>query len=452
MLSDGSFGDRDARIAVGDGRLGFSYERHVASNDYPYPAYDYGAQTFPAGARYNAWAQLSDARLTLDQPLGGTLALHATLGAGAVRTGVPSALDFLSPNAVQSTSRTDGSLELTQNGARSTFSLTASASRQALGYDDPDFGGESDTYDARSQLALKDVFASAHSTLVAGVDLARESALLSLGPDGPPPSFSGSESQVAAYVQDQVSLARPVQVTLGLRGENDAPHGGVLAPAFGALFELGTLRLAGNIGESFRVPSLIDLYYPGFSNPNLVPEKARNEDVTLSFPKVAGGVSLGWFGREGTNFIVLDQNYVPQNAQRATLAGFVMTAASPPLHGLVADLSLTNLYQALDLASGARLPRDPNLQATLGLTHPFGPGAVAYGIRARIVGSDGGLTFGPSPDVYDAYTSVDAYLRVRLQKAAILTFRARNLADAQFAPVAGYPAPGRSFALELATR
>jgi vitamin B12 transporter len=451
-VSAGSYGDRDARVALGDGHLGFSYERHVADNDYDYPAFDYGAVTFPAGVRYNAWAELTDARLTFDQNVGSAFALNATLDAGGVRTGVPGPLDFLSSNAVQATSRMDGSIDLTRTGAHTTFSLTASASRQALGYADPAYGGETDTYDARSQVSLKDVFTSQNSTLVAGIDLARETSASSLGPFGPPPSFSGSESQVAAYLQDQLTVAKPVQVTLGLRGENDAPHGTVLAPAFGALFNFGDVRLAGNVGESFRVPSLIDLYYPGDSNPNLVPEKARNEDVTLSFPKVAGGVSLGWFGRDGTNFIVLDQNYVPQNAQKATIAGIMVTAATPPMHGLVADVSLTNLYKALDIATGARLPRDPNVQATLGLTHPFGAGGVSYGVRARIVGSDGDSTFGPSPDVYDAYTSIDAYLRFRLQREAILTFRAGNLGDARFAPVAGYPAPGRTFGVELSTR
>ena len=43
-LSDGSYGDRDARVALGDGRVGFSFERHVATNDYAYPALTYGGR------------------------------------------------------------------------------------------------------------------------------------------------------------------------------------------------------------------------------------------------------------------------------------------------------------------------------------------------------------------------------------------------------------------------
>jgi outer membrane receptor protein involved in Fe transport len=43
-------------------------------------------------------------------------------------------------------------------------------------------------------------------------------------------------------------------------------------------------------------------------------------------------------------------------------------------------------------------------------------------------------------------------LRYKLQRSAILTFRARNLGDERYAAVAGYPAPGRTFWLELSTR
>jgi vitamin B12 transporter len=228
----------------------------------------------------------------------------------------------------------------------------------------------------------------------------------------------------------------------------------VLAPSFGGLIHAGVVRIAGNVGESFRVPTLDDLYYPGYSNPKLVPEKAQNEDVTLSYPSLGGGVSLGWFGRSGSNFIVLDDNYVPQNVQRASLAGIVATAATRAYDGVTVDLNVTDVYRALDLTTLARLPRNPVMQASLGLTHPFGSGRVAFGARARIVGSDGDDAFGSGPDVnvYDAYTSIDAYVRYKLAPQAILSLRSRNLADERYAPVAGYPAPGRTVWLELSTR
>ncbi|MDE2570946.1 MAG: TonB-dependent receptor, partial [bacterium] len=38
--SSGSYGDRDLRAAVGNGRLGIAFDRHVAENGYAYPGFD----------------------------------------------------------------------------------------------------------------------------------------------------------------------------------------------------------------------------------------------------------------------------------------------------------------------------------------------------------------------------------------------------------------------------
>jgi vitamin B12 transporter len=459
LLADGSYADRDARVGIGDGRVSVSFERRVASNAFAYPALNYQMQQFPAGVRTDAWAQASALRVSLDQPLGGAYRLRADAGADATDGGAPGRLDFPSPFASERVARNAVNVELQRNGARSALSLTAALARQGLVFSDPDpndCGGESDTYDGRAQLSLKDVIASEHSTLVTGVDFSRESALFAFCPAfAPPNGFSAAESQTAAYLQGQFDFTRNVQLTFGMRGENDAPRGGVVAPSFGATFRFGAFRLAGNVAESFRVPSLTDLYYPGFSNPNLVPEKARNADVTLALPQFAGGASLGWFSREGTNFIVLDQNFTPQNIGRASVAGLMLTLKSPSFGGTVADASITDVYRALDVMQMTRLPRNPVMQATFGLAHPFGAGNLAYGVQANLAGStfaSADTPFGSGGNLYDAYSTVDAYVRVKFERGAILSLRVRNLGDQRYAPVAGYPALGRTFQVEFSTR
>jgi len=452
LLSDGSYGDRDAQIAIGDGHVGFSYERHVATNDYNFPALTYPEAAYPGGARYNDWADQSDGRLTFTQALGSSFSLRAGAGVDAIGIGVPGGLDFLTPEAVQRTLRNDADLQLTHTGGNSSLTLTLAGSRQALVYADPQEGGESDTYDGRSQLSLKDVITGGNSTVVAGVDFSRESATLSLGPFGPPPNIGAAESQSAAYVQDQLRLGSVAQATFGLRGENDAPHGTVLAPTFGSLIHFGAVTLGGNVGESYRVPTLEDLYYPGFSNPKLVPEKAQNEDVRVSFPVQGGSLSVGWFGRSGSNFIVDNDQYVPENIQRASVGGIIVTASSPVYNGFATDVSVTDVYKALDVTALSRLPQTPVIQAGVGLTHPFGTGRLAFGARAHIQGSDADDSFGPGPYYSDGFTSVDAYVRYKLAPRAILSLRSGNLLNERYAAVPGYPAPGRTYNLELSTR
>ena len=111
------------------------------------------------------------------------------------------------------------------------------------------------------------------------------------------------------------------------------------------------------------------------------PERAQNADVTASL----GGVSLGWFNRYAINLITLDQNYVPQNTARASIAGFVANARTKPRNGFSATLGITNVYRAVDLSPGAannRLPFEPAFIATLGLEHPLGTGRFGFGAYA----------------------------------------------------------------------
>ena len=167
----------------------------------------------------------------------------------------------------------------------------------------------------------------------------------------------------------------------GLRGEHDAPQGSVLEPSLGTSFQFGGAKLSANYAGAFRVPTIDELYYPGFSNPLLVPEQTKNLDTTLSLPLGAAGASLSWFDRQAVNLIALNASFVPENIARASLAGFVFSSHTAPFHGLVATLGVTDMYRALNLTPGqaaVRLDFQPVATTTLGLEKPFA------GARIRI--------------------------------------------------------------------
>jgi vitamin B12 transporter len=270
------------------------------------------------------------------------------------------------------------------------------------------------------------------------------------------PDVSVAESQAAVYAQAGYDASSTVRFIAGLRGENDAPHGSVLAPAFGTRIALGPALVTANVSESFRVPTLIDLYFPGFSNPNLLPEKLTNYDATLAFPNLAGGVSVGYFGRNGSNLIVLDPNtFAPFNAARVSVNGVQVTLATRPLNHVRVSASITDLYRALDTSTGVRLPSTPPIIATLTIERPFDGGSLAFGARVRVVGSSADVpNFGglPLADPYNAYTDADLYARYRFRPHVILTVRSNNIGNERYAPIFGYPAPGRTINVELATR
>lgn len=462
-VSDGSFADRDLRFGAGNGIVGFTLERHVSSGDYSYPAFSYGSGacdfygppcSFPAGVRANSYGDESAGRLNLDVPLAGGWRLRGRVDADATTVGVPGELTYQTPDATQFLSTDTALLELERAARTSSFSLSLSGAGTRQAYNDPQNGGEDDVYTSRSQVSLKDVLTARAGDAVVGVDLSRETAALAFPT---PPDVAAAQSQAAAYVQLGASPFAGSRFTAGLRAEHDSPNAGVLDPSFGGVVRSGAFKFAGNVAESFRVPTLQDLYYPGFSNPNLVPEKSLNGDATVSYRAAQGAtLSLGWFGRSGSNFIVYDPvSNIPVNARRAQLQGLAFTVSTQPLHGIVVSANGTDLYDSRDLTTGARLPRTPVLQATLDVGHPFAAGRVSYGIRWGIVGSDGDDAANVPPPVtgsYDAYDSFDAYLRYKLDPHAVLSVRGFNLFNEASAPVFGYPSPGRRMYVEVSTR
>jgi vitamin B12 transporter len=466
--SAGSFGDRDVRVDAGNGEAGFTFERHVATDAYPYGAFDYGpGAEFPAGIRTNAEGQESDGRFSLDVPAVAGFTVRARADASATYIGVPGELAYPSTTATQNTSTDSVLVDLVRASHGQTLTISLAGSQTRLAYDDLVANdGESDVATGRAQISVRDAFEAGRLDGVAGIDLSRESGVFSFpsapnyaspsAPNLPAYALGAAQAQAAAYAQLGASPFAGARLTAGLRAENDSPHGSVLAPSLGGTIRTGALRYSGDVGESFRVPTLEDLYYPGYSNPNLLPEKAQTADATVAYDTPAATYSAGWFDRNGSNFIVDDpQTYVPYNAGRAESAGVVLTASARPARGLVVEASFTDLYRALDLTNGSRLPSEPVGQAALTLTHPFaGAGRFSYGMRWGIVGSDGAdkANVTPLAGEYDAYDRLDAFLRFKAAPATIVTVRGTNLGNETYAPIFGYPAPGRAVFVEISTR
>jgi len=91
-------------------------------------------------------------------------------------------------------------------------------------------------------------------------------------------------------------------------------------------------QLATSYGKAFRAPTFNDLYFPdlfGFktSNPNLVPEKSKNVEASLRFEGKNTQASVTLYQNKVCNLIALDDNFVPFNANSATLKGVTLKAS-----------------------------------------------------------------------------------------------------------------------------
>jgi vitamin B12 transporter len=210
-------------------------------------------------------------------------------------------------------------------------------------------------------------------------------------------------------------------------------------------------RLVINAGTAFRVPTIVDRYYPGDANPNLKPERSKDADVTLQSSAFMGGATLGFFLRDSSNLIQVDSTFVPQNVAQASLRGFFGSLRTRPYHGLVTTLSVTDTYRAQNLSPGApaaRLFFTPVFVSKLGLERAFGNGGFSLGAQADV--------FGPHNESAgfnaDGQTTVDVFLRGRLTRDTVVSVRANNIGNERYQPILGYPAPGRTIEFELSTR
>ena len=459
-LRSGSFGERAMTLESKH----VSFDREIAHNDYPVPG---------GSSRANADSELTAARFTFGRHIAG---VAATFTAGIVdhHLGVPGPDSYLSATSRQNTVGTDTLLSLVRTGLRSisTLELGGAALRLAYACNSPVDFSCPDTFpgnpapptmpysqlltDDRVQASFRNVITTGRQRSIYGIDAARAVARIDDGFGSPLEVHPFA--QTALYVQHDWTTANGSRFFAGVRGErNDAgggTHDGALSPSFGAIVRVSpAIGIRANVGTAFRAPTADDLYYPGFSNPALKDERTHVADITLQDPLLLGGATLGWFGISGSNLIVLDGNFVPQNVSHASIAGLTFTLRTLPFHGLYSALNVTNLYRAqdlgadakLDIYAGKRLPgRGPIFASNLELGYRSSTHDVisSAGIVLRTRGARG---------TEKAYTSADAFVRIRAGANAMLTLRAYNAGNERYSEIGGYPMPGRSFVLELSS-
>jgi vitamin B12 transporter len=450
-----------------------------------YAANDYSVENAPN--RQNAQAGLTAVTARYGHSVGALdLTLTGTLN--GAQAGAPGQLGFFSPTSEANNVDRNLRLNLEHKGARSTTSLQLGDSSEDLSYTcntpvDPNCPNSSYPtpapgmstnppyaqvlYDQRWMASIRNVVGDDHTRLVYGVDLARGVARIDQGTGGGSPQAADNApifdpyAQTAAYLQSQWFGRNSNELYAGIRAERDGGVGGAYSPSLGGILHLyGNVSLRLNAATAFRAPTAEELYYPGFSNPNLQPERTRVGDATLVMPASWGTFALGWFTTSGTNLIVSPPPaYIPENVGRASIQGLTLAAQARTFYGCIASLDVTNLYRAQDLITASRIPgRGPVFAVTLGLRYeaPANSRFDGFNIAIRTQGPqelpDPYLSPAFAPYQPATFTNVEGYAGYRLTPALILALRGENLGNDRYALYAGYPMPGRSVSLELRAR
>ena len=209
------------------------------------------------------------------------------------------------------------------------------------------------------------------------------------------------------------------------------------------------LRAYASHGKSMRAPSFTDLYAPASwgSNPNLVPEKGKNNEVGLQWSQGAHSAKLLRFDNKIQNLIAYSNgsmNNVPGNTR---LKGWSTS------YGFAAQgWAVAAAYDYLDAkqADGKTPLRRAKHQASLNVDKQLG--AWRLGTSVLHVGSRKDTDFKPRPAVrvtLSAYTTADVYAQYQFTPEWSLQARIANLGNKHYETAYGFNQLGRAAYLTL---
>jgi iron complex outermembrane receptor protein len=226
----------------------------------------------------------------------------------------------------------------------------------------------------------------------------------------------------------------------------------------GSVFQLTSqLSLLGNVGQSFRFPSVSELFYTGltgrgtvFGNPELTPEKSLNFDLGFRYLHEKFFASIYGFSNSVSDMIqkyggIEEEEYFYQNLTTGRIYGI----EGEFYFSLMKDVELFINFHHME---GEDKDTDKALNyippSRLTFWGKYSPGK--FWIEPRITFSSAVKDPGPLEIETDGYMLFDTIFGFKVNDNLTLIAIAQNITDATYrasADEAGVEAPGRGFVL-----
>jgi vitamin B12 transporter len=238
--------------------------------------------------------------------------------------------------------------------------------------------------------------------------------------------------------------AGPLRLDAGLRRDDNDVYGAKTSLRAGAVVDLGGgFRARASYGEAFRAPSLGELFFPFYGNPDLRPETGETWEVGVERERNGWRFALAGFESRQRNLIDSHPvTFTAVNIGRAESRG--LEAELGFARGIFAARLDGTWLETENVDTGRPLLRRPEESANLVLTAR--PAGWTFNVETRYVGE--------RPDVDEAtFTTRTNPSYVRLDFAAQWQATARfapyarveNAVDEEYEAVLGYSSPGRTW-------
>jgi vitamin B12 transporter len=204
------------------------------------------------------------------------------------------------------------------------------------------------------------------------------------------------------------------------------------------------ISLTANFGNAFKAPTFNELYFPGFSNPDLRPEESRSVEFGARGNMAWGKWSLNVYDTRIDNMIAFDANiFAPANINQAHIRG-LEAALSTTIRGWLLNGNLTFLdpeNRSADANRGNILPRRAEQSFRLDIDRAFG----RYRIGAMFLAEGERFDDLGNTRKLDSYVKFDLRAEYVISKHWRLQGRIENLFDKHYETAAFFNQPGRNF-------
>jgi len=280
--------------------------------------------------------------------------------------------------------------------------------------------------------------------------------------------FSKQIDNFAYFFQDEIKLFDRVILSAGRRHDDNSAFGGATTNRAGLVVRVPETdtRVRGSWGEGFRAPTINDLFFPGFSNPNLKPERSESWEagVDQNFFKKRVRLGATYFENKFDDliqFVSVGGLFRPVNVAKAWTQGEEVTIEIEPIDRLLFTANYTHV-ETKDFSTRGELRRVPHHVGNIGVTWTPIPALTVY-TQINVVSSQGDLAFDPvlfvsTPVRNPGYYRIDlggVYNIVPKRgnfPALDFTARINNVTDQRYMEAFGFPNLGLNALVGLQAR